>query len=81
MLNIVFVLASFSINSGGTETESADGTKYDNDSETLSAASFYMSPSNRWAVSSSGIFISNPHGQNYIAETGSQITSTLDSEL
>ncbi|XP_009759487.1 uncharacterized protein LOC107819348 isoform X1 [Nicotiana tabacum] len=73
--------SSFSINSGGTETESADGTKYDNDSETLSAASFYMNPSNRWAVSSSGIFISNPHGQNYIAETGSQITSTLDSEL
>ncbi|KAJ8534971.1 hypothetical protein K7X08_016699 [Anisodus acutangulus] len=73
--------SSFSMNSGGTEIQSADGTKYDIDSETLSATSFYVSPNNQWAVSSSGIYISNPHGQNYIAQTGSQITSTLDSEL
>ncbi|XP_060208898.1 probable LRR receptor-like serine/threonine-protein kinase At1g56140 isoform X2 [Lycium barbarum] len=74
-------IASFSMNSGGTAIESADDTKYANDLETLSAASFYMSPNNQWAVSSSGIYISNPHGQKYTAQTGSQITGTLDSEL
>ncbi|KAL8501807.1 hypothetical protein ACS0TY_021065 [Phlomoides rotata] len=72
---------SFSINSGGPEQVSADDTKFDNDSEMLGAASLYTNNNNKWAVSSSGIFISNPQGPRYIAQTDSQITSTLDSEL
>lgn len=60
----------------------ADGIRYDDDdSETLGAASLYTSPSNQWAVSSFGIFVSNPNGPRYVAQTESQITNTLDSEL
>lgn len=76
-----FLVASFSVNSGGTEQVSADGIKFDDDSEMLGAASLYTSTNNKWAVSSSGIFISNPHGPRYTAQTETQITNTLDSEL
>ncbi|KAK4415380.1 putative LRR receptor-like serine/threonine-protein kinase [Sesamum alatum] len=72
---------SFSINSGGTEQASADGIRFDDDSEQLGAASLYTSTNNRWAVSSTGVFISNPNGPQYTAQTDSQITSTLSSEL
>ncbi|KAK6162072.1 hypothetical protein DH2020_001913 [Rehmannia glutinosa] len=73
--------SSFAVNSGGTEQVSADGIKFDNDSEMLGASSLYTSTENQWAVSSSGIFISNPNGPRYIAQTDSQITNTLYSEL
>ncbi|KAL3838586.1 hypothetical protein ACJIZ3_023177 [Penstemon smallii] len=71
----------FSVNCGGKEQVSADGVKFDDDSEMLGAASLYRSSNNQWAVSSSGVFISNPNGPRYIAQTDSQITNTLDSEL
>lgn len=47
----------------------------------LGAASLYTNTNNKWAVSSSGIFISNPQGPRYIAQTDTQVTNTLDSEL
>ncbi|KAK4388652.1 putative LRR receptor-like serine/threonine-protein kinase [Sesamum angolense] len=72
---------SFSINSGGTELAAADGIKFDDDLEQLGAASLYTNTNNRWAVSSTGVFISNPNGPQYTAQTDSQITGTLDSEL
>ncbi|XP_051137596.1 probable LRR receptor-like serine/threonine-protein kinase At1g56130 [Andrographis paniculata] len=72
---------SFSVNSGGAEHVSADGLKFDNDSETVGAASLFISADNQWGVSTYGIYISNPNGQIYIAQTDSQITNTLDSEL
>lgn len=78
-------VASFSINCGGANLVSAAGLKYDEDSEVLGAASLYTSSNSnsqsQWAVSSSGVFISNPNGQEFIASTDSQITGTLDSEL
>ncbi|KAE8654558.1 Epsin N-terminal domain-containing protein / clathrin assembly protein-related isoform 1 [Hibiscus syriacus] len=72
---------SFSIKSGGTAQTSASGIKFDDDSETLGSASLYTSTNDRWAVSSTGNFISNPNGNRYTAMTDSQITGTLDSEL
>ncbi|KAK8610200.1 hypothetical protein V6N13_081365 [Hibiscus sabdariffa] len=72
---------SFSIKCGGTAQKSASGIEFDDDSETLGAATLYTSTDNRWAVSSAGNFISNPNGNRYIATTDSQITGTLDSEL
>ncbi|PIN09862.1 Leucine-rich repeat (LRR) protein associated with apoptosis in muscle tissue [Handroanthus impetiginosus] len=72
---------SFSVNCGGTEQVSENGIKYDDDSNILGAASLYTSTNNQWAVSSSGIFISNPNGPRYKVETDTQITNTLDSEL
>ncbi|KAK9210921.1 hypothetical protein WN943_000294 [Citrus x changshan-huyou] len=73
--------SSFSIKCGGTQIASASGIEFDDDSKTLEAASFYTSSGNRWAVSNTGNFISNPNGPLYIAQTDSQITGTLDSEL
>lgn len=40
-----------------------------------------MSSDHQWGVSSSGYFIFNPNGQQYIDQTGSQITGALESEL
>lgn len=60
---------------------SSDGVRFDDDSEILGAASLYESSSNQWAVSSTGTFISNPNGPRYKANTDSQITNTLSSEL
>nr|GMD87348.1 probable LRR receptor-like serine/threonine-protein kinase At1g56140 [Ipomoea batatas] len=72
---------SFSIDCGGKQIESVSGTEFDDDSETLGAASFYVGSNNHWGVSSSGTYINNPNGPKYTAQTDSQITSTLDSEL
>ncbi|CAK9170393.1 unnamed protein product [Ilex paraguariensis] len=72
---------SFSIKCGGTEQVSASGIKFDDDSETLGAASLYTSSNSQWAVSNTGSFISNPNGPQSIAHTDSQIMETLESEL
>ncbi|CAB4266772.1 unnamed protein product [Prunus armeniaca] len=77
--NQIPALSSFSIKCGGTSQTSASGIEYDDDSETLGAASFYKS--SRWAVSSTGNFVFNSNGPRYIASTDSQITETLESEL
>lgn len=75
------VSASFSIKCGGNDLKTASGIEFEDDSETLGAASLYSSSDNLWAVSNVGNFISNPNGPRYIAKTDSQITGTLDSEL
>ncbi|KAL3650697.1 hypothetical protein CASFOL_007100 [Castilleja foliolosa] len=72
---------SFAVNCGGPQQVSTDGTTFDDDSEILGAASSYASLDNKWAVSSTGAFISNPNGPRHTAETESQITNTLDSEM
>ncbi|XP_074325475.1 uncharacterized protein LOC141663589 isoform X1 [Apium graveolens] len=72
---------SFSINCGGMKQVSTSGIRFDDDSETLGAASYYAGSNNNWAVSSTGIFISNPNGPQAVAQTDSQISGTLDSEL
>ncbi|KAA8521578.1 hypothetical protein F0562_012251 [Nyssa sinensis] len=72
---------SFSIKCGGTTQVSASGVRFDDDSETLGAASMYTSSDYQWTVSNTGNFISNPNGPQYIAKTDSQITETLESEL
>lgn len=72
---------SFSVKCGGTGQTSASGVEYEGDFESMGSASLYTSSENLWAVSNTGNFISNPNGPQYIAQTGSQITGTLDSEL
>lgn len=76
-----FVVASFSIKCGGTSQKSVSGIEYDDDSEILGAASSYKSSRNQWAVSNTGNFIFNSNGPQYIANTDTQITETLESEL
>ncbi|KAK9102031.1 hypothetical protein Sjap_019285 [Stephania japonica] len=73
--------SSFSINCGGENQISATGIHYYNDCQKLGSASLYVSPEGHFAVSNTGVFISNPNGPQYIASTDSQITRTLESEL
>ncbi|KAJ4824010.1 hypothetical protein Tsubulata_045964, partial [Turnera subulata] len=73
--------SSFSVKCGGPGQTSAAGVKYDDDSDSLGSASLHTSSNNLWAVSNNGYFISNPNGPNFITQTDSQITGTLDSEL
>lgn len=77
----IFFAASFSVKCGGTEQTSASSIEFDDDSEKLGAASLYTSSNYQWAVSNTGFYISNPNGPQYVAQTESQITQTLDSEL
>ncbi|CAL5435210.1 unnamed protein product [Camellia sinensis] len=72
---------SFSIKCGGTVQTSASGIKFDDDTETLGAASIYSSSDHQWAVSNTGSYISNPNGPQYTTQTDSQIMETLESEL
>ncbi|KAK3040928.1 hypothetical protein RJ639_028802, partial [Escallonia herrerae] len=73
--------SSFSIKCGGKEQVSAGGINFNDDSETLGAASMHASSNFQWAVSNTGSFISNPNGPRYIVQTDSQITGTLESEV
>lgn len=66
---------------GGTEQITASDIKYEGDAETLGAASLYTNSKYHWSVTNAGNFLSNPNGPVYIANTDSQITATLDSEL
>uniref|UniRef100_A0A1D1YL36 non-specific serine/threonine protein kinase n=1 Tax=Anthurium amnicola TaxID=1678845 RepID=A0A1D1YL36_9ARAE len=79
--DVALVDSSFSVNCGGAEQISASGIVFSDDSEVLEAASFYVDSQHQWLVSNTGLYISNPSGPKYIAETDSQILGTLDSEL
>ncbi|KAB2044562.1 hypothetical protein ES319_D01G099900v1 [Gossypium barbadense] len=71
---------NFSINSGGQQITSSDSILFERDNETLGPASYYVTNTNRWAVSNVGYFTASNNPQ-YIITSGSQFTNTLDSEL
>ncbi|ERN14888.1 hypothetical protein AMTR_s00032p00162420 [Amborella trichopoda] len=72
--------SSFAINSGGKQITSADGTVYEQDNVTLGMASYYVTDTQRWAISSTGRFLDSP-SPRYIETSQSQFTATLDTEL
>ena len=80
-MHSISIAETFSVKCGGTAKTSASGIEYEGDFESMGAASLYTSSDNLWAVSNTGNFISNPNGPQYLTQTGSQITGTLDSEL
>lgn len=71
---------NFAVNCGGGQFTSANRIVYERDNETLGPATYYVSNSKRWAVSSVGYFtgIANPR---YAIFSSYQFTNTLDSEL
>ncbi|KAA3467298.1 putative LRR receptor-like serine/threonine-protein kinase isoform X2 [Gossypium australe] len=71
---------NFAINSGGQQITSSDRILFERDNETLGPASYYVTNTNRWAVSNVGYFTASNNPQ-YIITSGSQFTNTLDSEL
>ncbi|KAJ8751922.1 hypothetical protein K2173_000668 [Erythroxylum novogranatense] len=71
--------SEFAIKCGGPQITSSTGTAYEMDNETLGAATYHVTDTNRWAVSNVGYFTGSNNPQ-YTASSSSQFTS-LDSEL
>ncbi|KAK8527046.1 hypothetical protein V6N12_054274 [Hibiscus sabdariffa] len=71
---------NFGIKCGGPQITSSDRTLYERDNQTLGPASYYVTDTNRWAVSNVGYFAGSNNPQ-YTVNSGSQFTNTLDSEL
>ncbi|GFS37076.1 leucine-rich repeat transmembrane protein kinase [Actinidia rufa] len=75
--------SSFAVKCGGPQIISSSGILYESDNETLGPANYYVTSTNRWAVSNVGRFGENSQSQDaqYKGFSSSQFTNTLDSEL
>ncbi|XP_058219698.1 probable LRR receptor-like serine/threonine-protein kinase At1g56140 isoform X5 [Rhododendron vialii] len=71
---------NFAIKCGGPQFTSSSQIVYMRDNETLGPATYYVTSTNRWAVSNVGRFGENNNAQ-YSSFSSSQFTNTLDSEL
>ncbi|XP_031499793.1 probable LRR receptor-like serine/threonine-protein kinase At1g56140 [Nymphaea colorata] len=73
--------SSFAVNCGGLDIKSGTlGTLFERDNASLNASSYFTTETKKWAVSSNGVFIDIDNPQ-YILNSQSQFTNTLDSEL
>nr|XP_027186814.1 probable LRR receptor-like serine/threonine-protein kinase At1g56130 isoform X3 [Cicer arietinum] len=72
--------SDFAIKCGGPQTRSTDGTIYQMENETLGPATYFVTDTNRWAVSNVGIFTgsNNPLFKSFVSN---QFTGTLNPEL
>ncbi|XP_030527078.1 probable LRR receptor-like serine/threonine-protein kinase At1g56140 isoform X1 [Rhodamnia argentea] len=71
---------NFAVKCGGPQITSSSNIVYEMDNNTLGPATYYVSNTERWAVSNVGYFTGN-NNPAYKASTLSQFTNTLDSEL
>ena len=70
---------NFAIKCGGPQITSSDKIVFERDNGTLGPATYYVTETNRWAVTNVGLFsASNPQ---YTSTSSSQFTNILDSEL
>ncbi|XP_038970403.1 probable LRR receptor-like serine/threonine-protein kinase At1g56140 [Phoenix dactylifera] len=75
------IYSSFAITCGGNKTiTSSDGTVYEIDRKSLTSASYYVTDANNWAVSNVGTFM-DASTADYILDSASQFSNTLESEL
>ncbi|GMP41857.1 hypothetical protein CsSME_00011807 [Camellia sinensis var. sinensis] len=72
--------SNFAVKCGGPQITSSNQIIYERDNETLGPATYYVTSTNRWAVSNVGRFGENNNAQ-YTSFSSSQFTNTLDSEL
>ena len=72
--------ANFSIKCGGPEMRTADGTVYEAENSSLSAASFIVTSTEKWAVSNVGLF-ADRQSPEYIENTLAQALGTNTPEL
>ncbi|XP_057453357.1 probable LRR receptor-like serine/threonine-protein kinase At1g56140 [Lotus japonicus] len=72
--------SDFAIKCGGPQITSVDGTVYQMDNDTLGPAKYFVTDTDRWAVSNVGLFTgsNNPLYKSFVSN---QFTGTLDSEL
>ncbi|PON58301.1 Phosphorylase kinase, gamma catalytic subunit [Trema orientale] len=74
------IYSSFGVNSGGPEITSSDKIVYERDTDALGPAKYFLTSTNRWAVSNVGLFTGN-NNASYTSSSLSQFTRTLDPEL
>ncbi|KAK3428396.1 hypothetical protein EUGRSUZ_F04434 [Eucalyptus grandis] len=77
---IVDVNYNFSVKCGGPQITSSSNIVYERDNISLGPATYYVTDSERWAVSNVGFFTGN-NNATYSASSPSQFTNTLDTEL
>ncbi|KAI4323211.1 hypothetical protein L6164_022834 [Bauhinia variegata] len=71
---------NFSIKCGGPQITSTSGVVYERENETLGPAAYFVTDTERWAVSNVGLFTGSNNPQ-YTSEVFNQFTATLDTEL
>ncbi|KAL3737439.1 hypothetical protein ACJRO7_026238 [Eucalyptus globulus] len=71
---------NFSVKCGGPQITSSSNIVYERDNISLGPATYYVTDSERWAVSNVGYFTGN-NNATYSASSLSQFTNTLDTEL
>ncbi|KAL3737434.1 hypothetical protein ACJRO7_026233 [Eucalyptus globulus] len=71
---------NFSVKCGGPQITSSSNIVYEQDNILLGPATYYVTDSERWAVSNVGYFTGS-NNPAYSAPSQSQFTNTLDSEL
>ncbi|KAI4323206.1 hypothetical protein L6164_022831 [Bauhinia variegata] len=71
---------NFSIKCGGPQITSSNGVVYEMDNDTLGPATYFVSDTERWAVSNVGFFTRSTNPQ-YRSSVSNQFTATADSAL
>ena len=72
--------ANFSIKCGGSEMRNEEGIVYEAENSTLGAASYYVTSTEKWAVSNVGLF-SDRSNPLYVDNNLMQVTGTNNPEL
>ena len=72
--------SDFGIKCGGPQITSSSGILFERENETLGPATYFVTESNRWAVSNTGYF-TGTNNPEYIGKTLSQFPNSLDTEL
>nr|XP_011462168.1 PREDICTED: probable LRR receptor-like serine/threonine-protein kinase At1g56130 [Fragaria vesca subsp. vesca] len=83
------VYYNFMINCGGPQTKISNGTVYEQDSEPLGTATYYVTETNRWGVSNVGLktqlvaasYLTGTNIPKYTISTSSPIRNTSDPTL
>ncbi|KAL0320981.1 UNVERIFIED_CONTAM: putative LRR receptor-like serine/threonine-protein kinase [Sesamum radiatum] len=74
------IYSRFAVKCGGLQITSADQIVYETDNATLGLATYYMTPTGRWAVSNVGL-PADSRNPAFRSSSSSQSTNTVDSEL
>ncbi|KAA0051101.1 putative LRR receptor-like serine/threonine-protein kinase [Cucumis melo var. makuwa] len=74
------IYSDFGIKCGGPQIRSSSGVLFERENEALGPATYFVTDSQRWAVSNTGYFTgtSNPE---YTSNTPAQFPNTIDTEL
>ncbi|CAJ2639459.1 unnamed protein product [Trifolium pratense] len=73
--------SDFAIKCGGPQITTTDGIVYQTDNETLGPATYFVTDTNRWAVSNVGMFYGSSDPRLFKNSITNQFTRTVNSEL